>query len=856
MSELFDLKPLEDSLVSPTVEVPEIIMGCLDNIKSTLPALYDHQHEDVLKAEKRFEQGKGYLFTNGTGVGKTFIGLGIAKRFYERDLKNILIVVPTDKKAVDWIEEGDIVGLSIFKIKDTNDPGINASVTTYANFYQNDELEKRVFDLVIYDESHYLMQNGNGSYTVYLQKHKRISNLPSYALEKAHDRAGMKPSRPTDVPHHIYPDDYTQDLEIWENKKKEIAEEIVKQTKVVFLSATPFAYHKSIQYGDGTLFEIEEKLDKEKQSYSYNTATGFDKFLQEHFGYRMKYNKITIPETGVDQSLLERTFFENHVEKGVMSTRILELPYDYSRDFITVDSKIGSLINEGMELFYSHEFRKEYKYLSEFIYRKYNYLFINQLLECIKAQEVHERISKHLSLGRKVVVFHSYNHSIVPHPFKFDAKDMLKDSEIRYLNVLMADISKFNKEFPYLVELDLDNLLNTRAAIKKHFPEAKEFNGTVPKKKRAKHIQEFNTDWSRTNVLLVQTKAGREGISLHDKTGNQQRVLINLGLPVAPTEAIQSEGRIYRSGLNSNAIYEYITVQTNFEKMAFAQKIAQRSRTAENLAMGNLARDLETAFKEGYINSDSIAPSLEQGVGGKEKDRSLQDISEFDKAKTFFWSRAKKNSKTKSSEGIDYYGTPEPLGMKMVEWLDPKPNERGLEPSAGHGAIARWFPKNTNNKFVEPSLSLSTELELNSTGEVIRDQYENHYWGNKYEFIAMNPPFGVGGKTAIEHLEKAVSQLYRYGRHTSRLLAIVPMGPATQKRIDNLFDEKLMNHFKLTGQLLLPACAFQRAGTSVFCKIMRIEKLTDDNCMTYKEVDLTNCRDIAEFFDKIEHLEF
>lgn len=46
---------------------------------------------DVLKAEKRFFEvdendvtgGKGILFTNGTGTGKTYTGLGIIKKIYK-----------------------------------------------------------------------------------------------------------------------------------------------------------------------------------------------------------------------------------------------------------------------------------------------------------------------------------------------------------------------------------------------------------------------------------------------------------------------------------------------------------------------------------------------------------------------------------------------------------------------------------------------------------------------------------------------------------------------------------------------------------------------------------------------------
>ena len=57
---------------------------------------------------------------------------------------------------MDWISEGRVLGLSLYKLKDTNDKGVQISVTTYANFYQNDAINEKTWDLVIYDESHYL----------------------------------------------------------------------------------------------------------------------------------------------------------------------------------------------------------------------------------------------------------------------------------------------------------------------------------------------------------------------------------------------------------------------------------------------------------------------------------------------------------------------------------------------------------------------------------------------------------------------------------------------------------------------------------------------------------------------------
>lgn len=819
----------------------EIIIGDISNIKSMMPYLFDTQAEDVSFAEKRFQTGKGYLFTNGTGTGKTFVGLGISKRFYVQDKRDILIVVPTEKKCSDWMKEGNIFELDIYQLKDIQDPGKEITVTTYANFYQNSGLLSRNFDLVIYDESHYLNQNAQGSATTYYEKHVEVAKLPSSVKRRVRNFKSLYSMN--QYGREIF------DVERFES----IVSEIVEKTKVVFLSATPFAYHKSIKYGDGCLFDINETIQEDDSYYGYNEASGWNKFMTEHFGYRMRYNRCTVPESGVDVNLLERNFFENFKKNGILSTRQINLEFDYSREFIILNSEIGHEIEKGFELFYDKDFISSFPNLCGRVGKKYNSLYINQLLECIKAREIYFRIKQHLELGRKVVVFHNYNNSLPSHPFRFSLDELLfpeEDSNEK----LEKEIENFKNEYSHFWNLDLSQLINVRETLKKLFPQAKEFNGTINKKLRGKYIDDFNSDNSETNLIICQEKAGREGISMHDKTGIHQRVLINLGLPTAPVASIQIEGRIYREGLKSNAIYEYATIQTTTERFAFADKIATRSKTAENLAMGNLARDLETAFKEGYKNAHTEDPSINHGIGGKEADRFLYNISEFERAKTFYFARGKKTAANKSKEGIDYFATPEPLGLKMVEWLNPEPNDNLLEPSAGHGGIARFFPGNTNNHFIEPSHYLASELSLNAQGTVHKKSFENYYVGNKFAKICMNPPFGFGGKTAIEHIAKACKHLDWFG---GEVIAIIPNGPAMQKKLDAFMNDKNNMKLRLTGEIILPQCTFERAGTSVSCKIIRIQDgYLRSNYKDYNRIDLSHINTIKEFFDTIENLEF
>ena len=72
----------------------------------------------MFKAEQRFAKPDGYgmLFTNGTGTGKTFTGLGIVKRFALAGKTNTLIVAPNDKIIEDWQKSGRVLGLDIARL--------------------------------------------------------------------------------------------------------------------------------------------------------------------------------------------------------------------------------------------------------------------------------------------------------------------------------------------------------------------------------------------------------------------------------------------------------------------------------------------------------------------------------------------------------------------------------------------------------------------------------------------------------------------------------------------------------------------------------------------------------------------
>ena len=122
-------------------------------------------------------------------------------------------------------------------------------------------------------------------------------------------------------------------------------------------------------------------------------------------------------------------------------------------------------------------------------------------------------------------------------------------------------------------------------------------------------------------MMIAQGDAMREGVSIHDTTGKHQRVTINLGMPGKPTAAIQLEGRTYRTGA-SDAMFRYMTIGTNWERYAFASKIAGRAGTAGNLAIGDEARGLKESFISAYEEAGDYPVGFEGGTGGKAFDKS------------------------------------------------------------------------------------------------------------------------------------------------------------------------------------------------------------------------------------------
>lgn len=915
--------------------------GDINNIRETLPFLLPQQQEDVLRAETQFfdethqdrehANGKGYMFTNGTGTGKTYTGLGIVKRFVKQGKKRILILTPSQPKVRDWINDGKNLGLEIKSLDDwakergttaTTEAGEGTIITTYANFRQNEELLNGTFDLIVYDESHRLMENKNAANTIGTNQHHMIANRdaafatirlrkinPFYQeRDKVNDEFKEKREQlvkeltqenPNEmdgslvskglIPHstdafnwHEEDTERFPEFAQLHNRFQELTETIIKEvdpqieeqakkdaahTKVVFLSATPFNTRENIDYAQGYIFSYPDK----EQARGYSVASPMTIFFEEHFGaaYKWRYGRLEHSERNTEAIAQQEREFSDWLQHTLctMSGRIIDSEYDYSRDFPVVSVEHAEEINNAAE-----EILRD-KYFNMAYHKVFgNYNYAGALFETLKVATLIPRIKQHLKAGRKVVIFHRRVESktplIPPFAAMLSACHAIID-EMKMKNMPKEEIDAARHRLEELKEkwrglLKWESMLDysmPREQIAKAFgaDNVLYFSGQESTKEKNQAVDSFNNDESGKNIIVIQEASGKEGISLHDTTGKHQRVLITLALPQSPITALQIEGRIYRIGNRSNAIFEYPLLGLNSEIILFGQKFNGQIGTTENLALGSQARNLRESFARSVEESGKDVPIEEQGFGGKEADAAERDeTSPFDRAVLDYYGNQKLKGKRDSREGVDYYPTPEPLGFKMVEWGNLNDGETALEPSAGHGAIARYVPSANPLTAIEPSQNLFAKLQLKAGGsgrKFVNTIFEGYNVVNKHDVIFMNPPFGTGGRLAVDHVAKAFTHLTEGGR----IVAIIPRG-STDKKFDKWIDEQ--ENAVVTGEIMLPDITFQQAGTSVMARVLVIDKVTNQSLRSeaeskYRRIDLSRRKydKIEDFFEDIRDIQ-
>ncbi|HQZ60460.1 MAG TPA: helicase-related protein, partial [Acinetobacter sp.] len=583
------------------------------------------------------------------------------------------IVSMNDKIIRDFVKSAKALNLDIHHLDGVTDNGKDKIVaTTYANLAQNLMLGKRDWDLIVVDEAHNLMQGEKGENTNALAKLRALSGHHAGFHEWVKMRHAEKDPKPIgEQPETGEPIYDEGQLAEWAEFKKPLREQWKKtwaeqpkgRTKVIFLTATPFSYVKTLDWAEGYLFDFvppAEKFsnDTEAMGAAYNSGSEYERFYMDNFGYKMRTNRLTRPDGRVDVGILERKFAEKLKTEGAMSGRDLSVPFDYDRKFVLVNSEIGKEIDEGFSYLWDtkdKDGKSKYSDLLRVLNKRFDYLARLQLLEAIKAQEAIEQIKKHIALGRKVIVFHDYNEGGGSNPFVYVGGATQND-----VGAVESQYEDFKRARPDLIALDLD-LDAPITTLRRSFPDALLYNGRVAKGQRSKNADLFNTDSNGHNVLIAQSDAGATGISFHDTTGKHQRVIINIGMPSKPAKLRQTEGRIYRVGQASNAIQRYLTTGTDWERSTFSQKIAERAETVDNLAQGESAVvSIKDALVQAYEEAEYFEPSENDGIGGKaydEENARINKLTPFERAKSDYWVKQKVTAKRQDREGKEWYAT-------------------------------------------------------------------------------------------------------------------------------------------------------------------------------------------------------
>ena len=903
-------------------EQTEVKVGDRKNIEETLPFLLPQQQDDVLKAETQFFDkshkdkahagGKGYMFTNGTGTGKTYTGLGIIKRMVKQGKGRILIITPSQQKVKDWINDGKNLCLDIRDLDDwanergstaTNEKGEGVVITTFANFGTNKKLLEDQFDAIVYDESHRIMENKNATETARSRQHYMLSNRnESYALmrleeinpdcmkmrglaedfedasnkEIARIKAEYEKNNPSadaaevriyvakNTPRDIHSfsaedkakfpklgkiyEDYIKARDHYINNVKpgleKQAKESVDKTKVVFLSATPFNTRENIEYAEGYLFSYPERNEMGQ--------SGKTQFFLEHFGagYKYRYHRLESSTSNAEALAKQEIAFSDWLQNdlGTMSGRVIDSPFDYSRDFPTVSVEHADEFNTACE-----EISRDKIFGDAYGKVLGDYNYGSALFETMKVSALLPRLREHLAAGRKVVIFHRRVTSKEPLKAPFgmilgeQAEQTIKALPKEKQPEARTRLNELRDKYSGLLEWEktLDFSM-PREQLAKAFGEDNVlyFSGSENKKVKSEAVKQFNDDNSGKNIIVIQEASGKEGISLHDTTGKHQRVCITLALPQSPITALQIEGRTYRIGNESNAIFEYPVLGLTSEYNLFASKFNRQVSTTENLALGSQARNLRDSFARGIEEHGGVVPIDQQGVGGKEFDKGdANENDPFDNAVLDYYTNQRLNKNNR--EGVDYFPTPEPLGYKMVEWANIGEGDSVLEPSAGHGAIARYVPQSNELVAIEPSMSLFAKLQMKAGGlgrKFQNETFEAYHISNKHDTIVMNPPFGHAGATAIAHIEKAFGHLEEGGR----MVAIIPRG-AMDKKFDKWYDNE--KTAAMRAEVDLPDIVFQQAGTSVRCRVVVVDKITDSKLREQAHMEKA---DLSGHYDKIE----
>lgn len=164
---------------------------------------------------------------------------------------------------------------------------------------------------------------------------------------------------------------------------------------------------------------------------------------------------------------------------------------------------------------------------------------------------------------------------------------------------------------------------------------------------------------------------------------------------------------------------------------------------------------------------------------------------------------------------FDFFPTPPNLAQTMVEWAEIQPEDILLEPSAGKGGIADFFPKENPALLVE--LEKQNAQYLEEKGYVVCVEDFLQLDGVEADKIIMNPPFSK--QRDIEHILHAYEALKEGGT----LVSVVSESPFFR---DNQKSQQFRSFLIETNAEVhqLPEGTFKTSGTMVNTRLIKLHK--------------------------------
>lgn len=235
-------------------------------------------------------------------------------------------------------------------------------------------------------------------------------------------------------------------------------------------------------------------------------------------------------------------------------------------------------------------------------------------------------------------------------------------------------------------------------------------------------------------------------------------------------------------------------------------------------------------LRQAIIDNDGLT------LVGKLDRKAYQDVNKFLEAAGAKWNKKAKRHLFTGNSKIEIesllgtgeivhkknlfqsFYTPEDVARKLVELVGVKPGDNCLEPSAGHGAIARHLHRchaNVTCVDIDPQATKALISEGFTTFEIDFLKCDIAMLDGPFDRIVMNPPFTKN--QAFQHIIHAHLMLVPNG---GTLVSVLPNGKPTGKKLRDDWDNLVATY----GEYLedLPEGTFKESGTSIRTRVIRL----------------------------------